>query len=635
VRVAVQARALSTASATQAVCADFTLLPFALDAAGNATGAGAALSLPRAGAASGTAAIAGCIDSLDSPAHDFRYLVSATGFVDCASGLPIAGLTQATATSLVDFDCQRGLDVPVDASVSVAVATPNAGGYLDVSVGVNVSTPQAGCKQADVDSAGLLHFGQSYLQTAGGPAPSAYTGVGVFTPPSQAGSAPGTLQQFQGSVKDPSGATDVYFTGLLALPPAPQTALLVQALAPACAADQMTLLPRAVECVTQAALQGEVTTQVNVADVFVSWPGHASASASVTGPQALTVTTSLGGPHLSTVGPAASGFDVLSRTQTLALAAPDRYLSVQGSLQHSDELVALVQTAAGVTVVLLTLDEATGLWSAGAGTPLASLSAAQVALLGLFSQASGCLPLPPPPNPPCDRVCFKPKQATVRYQDSDFATWTMHPFSDPAGGPTDATATRTLLGANPVLEVVDYLGPLGPGGVSSNVQGLLDYPAATWNTAAQGPITGLFFDLDLRILSRNLYAYDGSSFPGHLQQVDDQYGSGFNVEALLEQGGHHYVASFAFACAFPNDPACTEWHHVAGGFNNGGVGGNLPFTMLQEPFHTGATPALDLSPAGAPITFGLSLAVSGGAAGYVGGYDGQIDNFDLAICSCR
>ena len=170
---------------------------------------------------------------------------------------------------------------------------------------------------------------------------------------------------------------------------------------------------------------------------------------------------------------------------------------------------------------------------------------------------------------------------------------------------------------------------------SSTHEALLDFLGATWAPQTQGAITGLYIDVDVRVLDRALYNYDGSRFPGTLQQVDGQFGNGFNLEALIEQGGHHFTASLAFGCTVANDPACTQWHHASGGYNQNGTAGNLTFSSFQEPFHAAPQPLIDFSATGAPITFGLSLAVSGGAQGYVGAYRGQIDNFDVAICQCQ
>lgn len=238
------------------------------------------------------------------------------------------------------------------------------------------------------------HHWQSYLGTPGGPTLSAYTGIGLYSPPlgtgAQVGTATpaGTLQQFEGTVSA-NGASDAFFTGLLQLPPAPQPALVVQAFAKA--PGQMTVQPRAVECVTEATGAG-ATTRVQIADLFVTWPGVGSVSASITS-AGLLLQTSPGGPNLGTLAPPVTGHDDLTRVETLSFA-PAAPIGVYGSLLHTEELYVLTQDPAlGVAVV--TLELTAGSWTPSAPQALAGFSTAQQQAMGLFGQG-GCFTPPPP-----------------------------------------------------------------------------------------------------------------------------------------------------------------------------------------------------------------------------------------------
>ena len=370
------------------ICATFTLTPYSLGADGSQTLAGAPVTVTGTGPSS--TPILGCVDT-PGVSPDWRYVVTATNFAGCTQS--VSGIYPAVQTFTVDVDCKPGVDIPATVTANVFIPVANSGGYVDVGVGVNVNTPQSGCKLADIDAGGHLHIGQSYIMTAGGPTPSAYTGIGLYTPPGTTGTdtPAGTLQQFEGSVSS-GGQTDAFFTGLLQLPPAPQQATVVQALVQACP-GQMTVQPHAVECVTHATLPSTTSTAVQIADTFVEWPGRGSVSATITGAQTISLYTSLGGPHLSTIAPQVGGHDALTHTQALSVA-PDTAIGLYGSLVHADELLALVQDATvGPALVVLTLNEGTGQWSAGAPIALSSFSLAQQQAIGLFGQG-GCFDMP-------------------------------------------------------------------------------------------------------------------------------------------------------------------------------------------------------------------------------------------------
>jgi hypothetical protein len=403
IKLAAQGRTLDAAAGPPAVCATFTLTPYALGAGGAQSQAGAPISF--ASTAGGIAPILGCVHT-PGLAPDWRYLATATNFVDCASQQAIPDLTPSIESFTVDVNCTPGQDVAAQVTATVSIPVANSGGYLDIGVGINVNTPQSGCKVADIDSSGFLHFGQSYVQTIGGPAPSAYTAIGTFTPPAMAGVAAnaGAVQQFVGSVNS-NGQADAFFTGLYQLPAAPQTTSLLQAFAKPCA-GQMTIQPSAVECSTQATLPASVATQVQIADVFVDWPGRGSVSASIAGSSGIALSTSLRGPHLGTVTPAITGYDDLTHLQALSLA-PLTAIGLYGSLLHSDELLALAQDpVAGAQVIALTLDEVSGLWSAATPAPLSSFTLAQQQAMGLFGPG-GCFtePLPACTPGPVAQAC--------------------------------------------------------------------------------------------------------------------------------------------------------------------------------------------------------------------------------------
>jgi hypothetical protein len=166
----------------------------------------------------------------------------------------------------------------------------------------------------------------------------------------------------------------------------------VQAFTQPCPGGETTIQPSAVECVTNATAPGTASTSVQIADVFADWPGHATVSASVSA-GSISLYTSLGGPNLASL-PSTEGYDALTATQTLSLA-PNPIIGLYGSLVHADELLAVVDVGTVPSLVVLTLNEASGQWSAGAPIALSSLSTAQQQQAGLFG-AGGCFPTPVP-----------------------------------------------------------------------------------------------------------------------------------------------------------------------------------------------------------------------------------------------
>jgi hypothetical protein len=378
------------------ICATFTLTPYALSATGAQTLSGSPVVVQSTGPSS--TPILGCVHT-PGVSPDWRYVVTANNFTGCSAA--IAGISPAVETFTVDVSCDPGKDVSAAVTANVSIPVTNAGGYIDIGVSVNATDVQVGCKQADIDRNGLLHFGQSSIQPIGSAIPAGYTGIGIYlTSADSNGAAPaaGTVQQFESLVHDATN-TDASFTGLLALPAAPQSATLVQAFFQPCPGGQMTVQPGAAECLTTASLGGSgmvaqsAITTAQIADTFVQWPGRGAVSASVNGAQTIQLYTSLAGPHLSTLTPPVLGNDALTHTQTLSVA-PANAIGLYGSLVHSDELLAIVQdTTAGAALVVLTLDETTGAWSAAAPIALSTFTTAQQQQMGLFG-TGGCFPEP-------------------------------------------------------------------------------------------------------------------------------------------------------------------------------------------------------------------------------------------------
>ena len=358
------------------LCADFSVTPFALTAGGLASPAGAPVVIIAQAGQAATAAVVGCIDSLPSPANDWSYLVTASHFTDCA-GNPYPGASQAPITQTVAIDCQAGLDVVAKIAVDVPVVQAGQGGYLDVTVTVGATQVQVGCKQADVDPGGQLHFGHAWMQSA------SIAGV----PASLTQVTPGALTQF-GSTVFEGGQSDLTFAGLLTLPASGAT--VVQSFAPACGPGQMLLATQAGTCVTDAALPNQASTQTFLADVLAIWPNEGSVVARMKLPDTVELWTSLGAPALQ---PPASNANPLSQHQLLGLGVP--LLGLWPSKAHSEEMFALVQSSTGAALITLTLDPISGLWSAAAPVPLTSYTAAQLAALGVFGQG-GCVPAQPP-----------------------------------------------------------------------------------------------------------------------------------------------------------------------------------------------------------------------------------------------
>ena len=526
-------------AAVPAICATFEITPFSVAADGTTTLAGASTTVQSGSA--GTAAILGCIDN-PAASPDWRYVVTASNFAGCSS--PVSGISPSVQTFTVDIDCKAGLDVEAQITANVEIPVPNDAGYIDVSVGVNVSTPQAGCKQADVDDNGYLHFGQSYLVTNGGPTPSAYTGIGLFpfksgNPATGVGTPAGTLQQFEGTVHDAT-QTDAFFTGLLQMPPKGQTVTLVQAFTQPCG-GQMTIQPHAVECVTQAQTD-QASTQVHIADVFADWPGRASVSASVTSAATVSLETSLGGPHLGTITPGATGHDDLTHTQDLNLT-PARALSVFGSLLHADELFVITQDPVlGVAVVALALDETTGLWSASAPRALASFTLAQQTAMGLWGQG-GCFDAPIPACAP---------QAGQKDRGAADQSLTSAPHGTPPPPAASGTVTLSFTHAYTGLPPVDAAHPLFTTNTSNGIDPMIVH--LQWSVAGINP---------------GDYAYAAVTLCDPFGGVSSNTNGGtkINIGSCLD--GNSNTQPLGNALAFP--PIQAD--------GSGGVSENLQFTI--------------------------------------------------------
>ncbi|MBS2025385.1 MAG: hypothetical protein JST92_23540, partial [Deltaproteobacteria bacterium] len=408
-RVAARISAQRSQGSATAVCAQWTLTPFSIDAAGGQTQAGDPVTFTSTSAAAGTAFIAGCLDAgAGGPNPDWGYWVTASHFDDCA-GNPVPGLAPAIATSEVTFDCVAGEDQPIGVSVDVSIATPDDTGYIDIGLGVNSASVPVSCKQADgSETGGPLHFGDAALVGPDAPIPPAYTALGVLSPGSAAATPASDLSLFASATTGSDGSYG-FVNGLVDLPPAPQTLTVVQTFQPkdACAANQMTVELAAPACVTTATSGTPAHTQAGLADLFASWPGLGAVTAFISGSQ-LTLYTSLGGPRWTTVQPASTDHDDLSQAQTLTLPGP--VLGVWPDQQAGGQLDALVQTSGGPALAVLSLNTGSGAWVAGALQALPSQANLQA--MGLFAH-SGCYALPPPP---AGGACLPGADYSVRNQ---------------------------------------------------------------------------------------------------------------------------------------------------------------------------------------------------------------------------
>ena len=370
------------APAAPNVCGTFTLQPYSIDGNGNTAMAGLPVTVTSTYPATPTSAILGCIDSQQSPAKDWGYLVTATDFQDCSTGLPIPGLAPAVVTQSFPIDCQAGVDVSLPISVDVAIAVPNAAGYIDINTTVSATAVPVGCKQADVDSGGNLHFGETQFYPAA-PAPLGFLGIGSHAP---LASGP---NQFAGIINAGS-QFGAYYTGLLPIS-ANVTDLLQTFVSKACGPREFYAATQAPQCdteITQIDKQGGlgVTTAAQLSDAFILVPGDIWVSARIASTRSIHLTYGTSA-QLSNANPAVTTAWNPSRHQELIY--PFDVIGVYVGLQQPGTL--LVAVANGPSYQTVSYDPGSGSWTSGLFQPVDGLSSLQMQAMGLFQSIdAGC-----------------------------------------------------------------------------------------------------------------------------------------------------------------------------------------------------------------------------------------------------
>ena len=373
------------------VCATFNIQPMSLDSTGKPTSAGAAATIVETATTGNTATIEGCIDSTSS-GNDWAYLVTATDFVDCATGAAIDGVSPATVAGYYPFDCEAGLDVPVDIEIDVSIATPNAGGYVDISATVNATEVEVGCKQADFDG-NVLHFGESWQSTAGDTAPDGLWGL------ASSGPAP---QQWAGQVTA-AGSMLQYYTGQFELD-APGQAAIVQTLMPASCDNAYVAADQPI-CTTTATatlgLNGEAnpaptaSTTAGLADALAVYPGSGWAAASIQpgGASVLISGTATTTPIPASATPTQnSPADQDALTATLTNFADPSVAQFTGIWPELDQLGFVFTFVDGSGDFEWGELNPTGSgWAISGEYPLASTSPDLLACVGVFGSKGGCV----------------------------------------------------------------------------------------------------------------------------------------------------------------------------------------------------------------------------------------------------
>ncbi|MBS2023817.1 MAG: hypothetical protein JST92_15545, partial [Deltaproteobacteria bacterium] len=400
-----------------AICADFTLTPYSIDASGHHAQAGDPIQISET-AAGTTAFIGGCTDS--SAGDDWGYVVSAThwhlcpgdvlsqGFTDYVGAhfggdvdAFLATLSPQIATSSIDLDCQAGKDIDADISVDVSVPIASSAGYVDIGVSVDVSQQSVGCKQADFGADGTLHFGEAAQYPQGQAAPLGFTGIGLLTPTLDPDLTPGaapdaaSVDQFAGVVTLGNTST-AFYTGTLAVSGGASYDVL-QAFAPQCGDGMYYAQTQAVECDTRATqgAQGawSAQTYAGLADVLMVVPGRLWVSARVGQANTLLLTTGTGSAASDASVPA-SAWNPLTLRQVLDFGAQGlTLLGVWPNQEQPSDLVALVDDGSGPGYIDVSFDAGAGTWSLDrrGATSLDGMSASDLASLGLFQQTNGCL----------------------------------------------------------------------------------------------------------------------------------------------------------------------------------------------------------------------------------------------------
>jgi hypothetical protein len=369
------------------VCATFTLTPYALDAAGAWVGpAGAPVSITSTPSGPATSAILGCTASGHAP--DWGYLVTATAFNDCA-GHAIPGLSPSVVSTRESLTCAAGFDTALAITVDVAIAQPNNAGYLDLTTTVEVTNVAVGCKNADIDDGGTLHFGETSLSAAdaGVVAPLGFTSISLSD--ADGGAAvvpPAAVNQFAGLISG-AGQQGPYYTGLVSLAQ-PGAWDVLQTFAQPCVAPLYYAATLAPQCDTTVTAAGEVSTAARLADAFVLVPGQGWVSAVIEAPASIALWYGTSAALSDPNRPPVTHWNP-QRKARLAFSAPVAGLYVDQ--QHPGALLAVLSPQSGPEVQRLSPPAPSGQWAAASLGPLSSFTAAQLQAMGLFQQLpAGC-----------------------------------------------------------------------------------------------------------------------------------------------------------------------------------------------------------------------------------------------------
>jgi hypothetical protein len=439
-RVKFSAKATMTPSATpavvgQTVCADFTLQPVSINAAGNQTPAGAPVQISSTGT-SQTDAILGCIDAQDPAINpNWGYQVTATHFVDCATGAAIPGLSPSVAFTNATVQCTAGKDMPLNIAVNVSIATPNAGGYIDISVSVNETDVQVGCKDADfVAGTSMLHFGESYIDPTGA-IPLGLIGLDTGSP-----------QQWAGTVSAGAPAVDSYYTGAIDIGQS-NTSLIYQTFVSPCANGEQYADAQHAQCITNVKAPNGATTVASLADAFMeSVNGFAAASVSADQSTINLISNYSAAPLLGDASVPKTNYNQGTKPASVSLTAPDVFTGVYVDQSTTDLFLvtALIGPAPGVPSVTSLTYGATG-WVLGAWKALSTVTSAQIACHGLFTSPAGCFA---PHACATDKAVCTPEQSKLL--DSDFKQIT--DIVGKACTGTVAPSLAQLLGTNSTAE---------------------------------------------------------------------------------------------------------------------------------------------------------------------------------------
>ncbi len=251
----------------------------------------------------------------------------------------------------------------------------------------------------------------------------------------------------------------------------------------------------------------------------------------------------------------------------------------------------------------------------------------------------------------------------VTFSDSDFNNWSLFSDSVPNGtvsGSTIAQGDQPGVGntddaPDGYLAVTTQMGCAIPSDATGawydgthqpNLQTfMLAAPGITWDPVANGPVFGVDYKVDVRM----------TAVPG--TPLTD----GFSVQAYVEQNGYHYTAPMHFACMNHEGQTCLSWSTITGSFTLAGgatcdpnfeadgAACVQPFGTLKQPFVDGTPVSPDFSGTGAPLRFGIDLALSGGqpctqtnpdgtpnlAGDPAAHYLGFVDNFSVTITPAR